>query len=278
LHDRRSELAIARKLDSDDPSERDEAVGTFVRLFTFSAPAQLALLALRQPEVVRAYRGDTSLVQHLLAQLTIPPEQRLAWRLALLKGPALLTAVDTFCGNYQEEIRRQLTRVTADADDVWQELFLKLSTQRQFRQSVFGSYAGLGRLVSFLRRAFLREAIRCTRRTRNVAVPSESLEERTQCTERGPDRGLDGEELSDALAEVLRELTDDPGLLPFILQCGLGLKPAQVARVLRLSPNTVRQRTFRFRRRFKALWSKRFAEEAFPFADPCPPTDDRSRS
>jgi DNA-directed RNA polymerase specialized sigma24 family protein len=67
------------------------------------------------------------------------------------------------------------------------------------------------------------------------------------------------------IATALQEVLGDPGLVPFLLQNGLGMSPADAGRVVGLGENAVRQRLFRFRRRFKRVWQSKYPHNQCPF-------------
>ena len=262
-HDR--ELGIARKLLS--PDERDRAVGAFVRLFTFSAPTELALLAAHSGDACRSYCADRPLAEHLLRTLSIPNELSLAWRITLLEGEALSDALAVLDERHGDSIRKGLESHHSSPDDVYQQLMVRIMTRPGLRRTLFGRYSGVGRLVSYLRTAFARQGMRELRsgrgpKIREDAKPSATLR---QTTEEEPERASAGAELRAALRDVLKLLAGDAGFLPFLLQQLLELGVGDVGQILGVDEHVVRQRTFRFRIRFRQTWRRLHPEDPNPF-------------
>ncbi|KPL01979.1 MAG: hypothetical protein AMK75_03365 [Planctomycetes bacterium SM23_65] len=262
---RGTEIGIAKGLCSSEAAERTEAIGSFVRLFTCSAPTDLALLATRFTDVPASYRGDRPLAEHLLERLPIRTEVSVAWRIALLEGAALSRALGTFDELCGPRLRKQLERCCRDPDDVYQRLLLQILTQRRFRLTCFGKYAGEGSLSSYLRTALVREAARQSRRQARQRNAAEVLEGMEQGREESPERAAVRHELRTDLMAAFRQLAHDPGFLPFVLQQGFGMRATDVADILQTSDNTVRQWTFRFRRRLRGAWKHLHPHIAYPF-------------
>jgi DNA-directed RNA polymerase specialized sigma24 family protein len=265
LHDK--EFGIARKFLSPDQSDRDRAVGAFVRLFTFSAPTELALLAARHGDACSSYCGDRPLAEHLLRTLSIPDELSLAWRITLLEGEALSSALTALDERYGDSIRKGLANHRSSPDDVYQHLMVRIMTRPRLRRTLFGRYSGVGRLVSYLRTAFVRQGLRELRPGRgpktheDAALPAAMR----QTTEDSPVLASARAELTAALRDVLRVLAGDAGLLPFLLQQLLEMSVNGVGRILGVDEHVVRQRTFRFRIRFRQAWRRLYPEDSNPF-------------
>ncbi len=262
---RGTEIGIAKGLCSSEATERTKAIGSFVRLFTCSAPTELALLAVRFTDVCASYCGDRPLAQHLLERLPIRTELSLAWRIALLEGGELSRALGTFHGRFGQDLRKRLERYSRNPDDVYQHLLLQILTQRRFRLTCFGKYAGEGSLTAYLRTTFVREAARQSRRQGRRRKATHRLEDMEQGTEEPPDRSVVRRELRADLMVAFRQLAHDPGFLPFVLQQGFEMRATDVADVLGTNENTVRQWTFRFRRRFRAAWKRLHPHNTCPF-------------
>ncbi len=259
---------IAGGLASSEEGTRFAAVAAFVRLFTFSAPTELALSGAGHPAVCAAYRGDQPLVRFLLDALPIPEEVSLAWRIALLEGEDLSGALRAFDERYGERIRKLLKSYCRDPEDVYQHVLLELMTRRDFRRSFFGKYSGQGKLLSYLRTVFVREAVRESGRQQRFWKSTDLLDEMPGRREPAPEEVAERHEFRAGITETFRELNEDSGLVPFLLQQCANLRSDQAARVLRLNENAVRQRTFRFRIRFREVWKKLRGPESEPFA-PC---------
>ena len=259
---------------AEDPIRRASAVGAFVRKFTFSAPAELALRAGMHPQACLSFKGARSLVEHLLEAAHLPEEMRLAWSIALLEGDALRRALQEFADHMGRDIRRYLKAAFGDEEDAWQELLLAILERPEFRKKVFGSFAGEGKLASYLRKTFLRESMRLKK---DAACPSFSpdlLDETPQQRETAPHEMEQEGGSREKLRTVLRELSDDPGLLPFLLQHGFELTAAQIGEILGISNSAVRQRTFRFRKRFKERWDQGTSKDSIPKQQPGTHEDD----
>jgi len=263
---REREIGIARRLCSSSVVEHNKAIGAFVRLFTFSAPTELASLAASCPDVCASYCNDRPLAQHLLESLPIPRELSLAWRIALLDGKELSTALQTFHERYANRLRKRLARYCRDPDDVYQHLLLQLLTKRRFRQTFFGKYAGKGSLTSYLITTFVREAARqCSLQGRWPST-TELFKEVAERREGSPERAAIRNELRADLTQAFRQVAHDPGFLPFLLQQGFEMSSTHIASILGLSENAVRQRNFRFRSRFRRVWNGLHSQDAYPFA------------
>ena len=262
---RGTEIGIAKGLCSSEAPERTKAIGAFVRLFTCSAPTELALLAVRFTDVCASYCGDRPLAQPLLERLPIRTEVSLAWRIALLEGVALSRALGTFHELCGPSLRRRLERFCRNPDDVYQHLLLQILARRPFRLTCFGKYAGEGSLTSYLRTAFVREAARQSRRQRRRRNATDRFEGMEQETEEPPERPAVRHELREDLMAAFRQLAHDPGFLPFVLQQGFEMRATDVADILGTNENTVRQWTFRFRRRFRGVWKRLHPHVACPF-------------
>jgi len=270
VHPRQREIGIARRFCSSEAGDREKAVTAFVRLFTFSAPTDLALFAARCPNVVASYHGSLPLIQHLLESLPIPPESALAWRIALLEGSELSSALQTFHRLYADRIRPLLARYCRDPDDVYQHFLLRVMTKRRFRRTLFGKYAGEGGLVSYLKTAVVREAARRSMSEKGFGHAMDTFEGTQQDTEKAPDWRTMRNELRTTLTAAFRELAEDPGLTPFLLQQGFEMAASDLAEILGLNENLVRQRIFRFRRRFRCLWHRLGTRSAYPFSSDAP--------
>ena len=214
------ETKIAEGLASSDEAERTRAVGAFVRLFTCSAPTELALQALCFAEVCASYRGGRPLAQYLLESLPLSEELSLAWRIALLEGSGLSAALQEFEQLHGAQLRKLLRAYSRQPEDVCQDILLRLLTNRRFRRTFFGKYSGKGSLLSYLRTTFVREAIRRTPLQEKTRNPTGPLDEQRQTTEGSPDAHSIRQELRASLTEVFQRLARDPGLLPFLLQQG----------------------------------------------------------
>jgi DNA-directed RNA polymerase specialized sigma24 family protein len=261
------EVGIARKLLSPDESDRDRAVGAFVRLFTFSAPTELALLATHNGDACSSYCGDRPLAEHLLRTLSIPDELSLAWRITLLEGEALSNALAVLDERHGDSIRKGLKNHRPSPDDVYQHLMVRIMTRPGLRRALFGRYSGEGRLVSYLRTAFARQGARELRPGRGPKIhedakPSAGLR---QTTEDEPERPSARAELRAALRDVLKGLARDAGFLPFLLQQLLQMGVGDVGQILGVDEHVVRQRTFRFRIRFRQVWRSLYPEDPNPF-------------
>lgn len=263
---RRSEVEIARGLCSSDQVERDRAVGAFVRLFTFWAPTGLALLATRSPQVCAAYQGDRPLAQHLLESLELSDEVSLAWRIALLTGPELSQAAQRFEQDIGGRLRGSLRVLGQAGEDAHQAVMLKVLAEPRFRRTCFGSYSGRGSLTGYLRTVFIREAIRSRRQDEDRDAVQDELERQLETREPRPGERAARRELQEALCRVLSELSQEPGMTAFLLQQGFEMSPGDVARTLDLNETAVRQRTFRFRAKFRQTWRRLFPDDPEPLA------------
>ena len=261
------EIRIARALRSPNITDRHRAIGEFVRLFTFSAPTDLAIQATAYPEVCSSYSGEQPLAEYLLNTLPLPREVSLAWGIALLEGDALLDALSAFAALLDDAARRLLGGFCRSPEDVCQDHLLQLLANRGFRRTCFGKYSGQGSLLSYLRTALIREAARRSRGLYYEERASEVLNNLSQRSEDAPEVLAARKELRLQIADVLREILADPGLVPFLLQNGLGMSPADTGRVLGLGENAVRQRVFRFRRRFKSVWQSKYPRNPCPFTN-----------
>ncbi len=273
MHCWKTETAIAGGLASSDAETRFSAVAAFVRLFTFSAPTELALHGTHYPAVCEAYGGDRSLVRYLLDVLPIPEELSLAWRIALLEGDGLSSALRAFDERYGEQIRKLLRIYCRDPEDVYQHVLLELMTRRDFRRSFFGKYSGRGRLLSYLRTVFVREAVRESGRQQRFWKSTDLLDEMPAKREPPPEAAAKHHEFRWGIAEALREMAGDSGMVPFLLQQCVEMRSDQTAQALGLNENAVRQRTFRFRGRFREVWRRLRPHEPDPFGPESDPDE-----
>ena len=263
---REKEIRIAQALRSPNTTDRQQAIGEFVRLFTFSAPMELAIQATASPEVCSSYCGEQPLAEYLLSTLPLPPEVSLAWRIALLEGNMLLDALSAFATLLGDPARRLLGGFRRCPEDVCQDYLLKLLENRGFRRTCLGKYSGQGSLLSYLRTALIREAARESPGPHCDQGVSEVLDNLPQRSEEPPEESAGRQELRVQIANVLREIHDDPGFTPFLLQNGLEMSHTDAGRVLGLDENVVRQRVFRFRRRFKSVWESKYPDNPCSFA------------
>ena len=82
-----------------------------------------------------------------------------------------------------------------------------------------------------------------------------------------PERGVEQKELRLCLKEVLREVAKDQGFVPFLLEQCMGMTPEETAEILGTNGNSIRQRTFRFRTRFRRAWKRGHQDEQEPFSN-----------
>jgi DNA-directed RNA polymerase specialized sigma24 family protein len=258
------ENGIARGLASTDAVERHDALGALVRRFTFSAPAELALLAVEHPQACRSYRGDCPLAEHLLRTLPISEELALAWRLALLEGDALRRAVRELDARVGAPARAMLARYTRNPDDAWQSFLARTLSNAGFRRTCFGTFAGTGALLGYLKTVLVRDAAPRPSTPAETTLPDGPACELPSREPRPDARAMRGE-LRGRIAEVLQDVADDPGLTFFLIQQALDFTPGEIARTFALKENLVRQRTFRFRERFRLKWATRYGERSVPF-------------
>lgn len=257
---------LARALASADYAVRREGVEQFVRSLGMSAPVALTNLALEHPEACLSYDGSRPLAAHLLDTLPLAADVAAAWRVALLEGEALRSAIAALDVRVGPEIRAILNARGLDGDGAWQAFIEQLIAKRSLRQSCLGKYSGRGDLAAYLLTAVSREATRLVpRRDRGEGGPDDPLELLAGANE-SPSEAVERREMLDRIAAVLADVADDPGLTLFLLQQQLDLAPTQVARVFRLRENVVRQRTFRFRERFRRAWKSRYGGHDLPIA------------
>lgn len=261
---RETELGIAQGLCSADAAERARATGAFVRRFTCSAPTELALVASCFADVCASYRGNGPLAEHLLQHLPIPEELSLAWRLALLEGEGLSSALQAFHERYRRRLSTWLRRYCRDPDDVTQHVLLQILRKRSFRRAFFGKYAGEGTLTCYMRTVFRREAARLSRYQGQSRPSMPLLDGLQQHREPLPGRSAIRRELRTHLTEALQDVSRDPGFVPFLLQQGFDMRPTDIACILGLSENAVRQRIFRVRGRLRRVWRRLHPHKVCP--------------
>ncbi|GEM_PF-3459823 len=256
-----SDARIAESLRSPDIRKRNRGVGAFVRRFTFSAPTDLALTAAEKMGKDKEYQPGKPLVEQLLEMADLSESVKTAWRVALSEGEALKVALAEFAKQHGKTLSRSLSRDAGAGEDACQEFLRRLLEDRAFRRKCLGSYAGEGELCSYLRRVLWQTAQSVGHEQAVTGVDVQMA--KTEKTR--PEVFVERKELQRQLKDALKELADDVGMMPFLLQHGMGMSAEDAAEVLGTSANTVRQRVFRFRGRLRHTWARQNPDEQDPF-------------
>ena len=259
-----SDSRIAQALRSPVMAERHRGVGAFIRRFTFPAPAQLALAAADASGNGWQYSERQPLAEQLLECAELPEPVRTAWRVALLEGDELDKALQELNSRHGQTLRRCISGYGAWGEDAYQEFMLRIVRDRQFRRKCFGSYAGEGELSSYL--------MTVMRQTAAMTVPHPDAEsadmEDVAAGESAAEKRVKSDELRRSVKETLKEVGEDLGLVPFLLQQCLGMTQEDTAEILGTKGNSIRQRTFRFRQRFQRTWRRLNQGTQGPFMGP----------
>ncbi len=267
----RKEQGIARKLGSADESECLSAMAELARLYPAPAAAiELAIWAIRSPDICRSYTGKVPLAQHFLEALPLPEDPALAWGIALFEGDQLMGKFRLLEERHGAYLRRVLRKCCRNPEDVWHDVVLRWINEPKFRRVVFGKYAGRGTLRSFLMPMLVREAVRTSKFDREQSLEDTRSEHARQGKETGPSVAAERKEMRQKIVNMFAVLAEDIGFVPFILKQYAGLSMQDVLQVLRepkLTAGALRKRVHDFKNRFRREWSDAYPEDICPFAD-----------
>ena len=147
------------------------------------------------------------------------------------------------------------------ANEVWQEVVLKLWAEDC---KALRSWRGEGRFTTYLTVIVVRICLRRRQAHSRRAALTEPLERAAQVADpaRGPGHEAARRERRNALDQALCELSPRDRLL-LRLHFQDGHKPSQIARLLKLTPGSVRKALFdarkRIRKRLLATWPELFS-------------------